>query len=73
MANRNRPLAASAQQGERIRRVAVLTPLPGDHPDAKARHQAFLEALRQSGESGHSVDRAEQDFCPWRRDTEKCC
>jgi putative ABC transport system substrate-binding protein len=35
------PLAARAQQGERIRRVAVLTPLPVEHPDAKARHQAF--------------------------------
>jgi ABC-type uncharacterized transport system substrate-binding protein len=43
------PLAARAQQGERIRRVAVLTPLPVEHPDAKARHQAFLEALRQLG------------------------
>ena len=43
------PLAARAQQTERIRRIGVLTPLPVEHPDAKARHQAFLEALRQLG------------------------
>ena len=50
------PLVARAQQGERIRRVAVLTPLPADHPDAKARHRAFLEALRQLGWSeGHNL------------------
>jgi hypothetical protein len=39
------PLVAHAQQAERMRRVGVLTPLPADHPDAKARHAAFLEAL----------------------------
>jgi len=43
------PLAARAQQGERVRRVGVLTPLPVDHPDARARHAALLEALRQLG------------------------
>ena len=50
------PLAADAQQGERMRRIGVLTPLPADHPDAKARHAAFLESLRQLGSSeGHNV------------------
>src|SRR5262245_63134137 len=50
------PLAARAQQPERMRRIGVLTPLPADHPDAKARHAAFLEALRQLGWSeGHNV------------------
>src|SRR5262247_1904288 len=50
------PLAARAQQPGRIRRIGVLTPLPADHPDAKARHAAFLEALRQLGWSeGHNV------------------
>ena len=50
------PLAARAQQGERMRRIGVLTPLPADHPDAKARHAAFLESLRQLGWSeGHNV------------------
>jgi putative ABC transport system substrate-binding protein len=32
-----------------MRRLGVLTPLPVDHPDAQARHAAFLEALRQLG------------------------
>jgi putative tryptophan/tyrosine transport system substrate-binding protein len=50
------PLAAGAQQRERMRRIAVLTPLPANHPDAKARHAAFLESLRQLGWSeGHNV------------------
>jgi putative ABC transport system substrate-binding protein len=39
-----------------MRRIGVLTPLPADHPDAKARHAAFLESLRQLGWSeGHNV------------------
>jgi putative tryptophan/tyrosine transport system substrate-binding protein len=50
------PLAAQAQQNERMRRIGVLTPLPANHPDAKARHAAFLESLRQLGWSeGHNV------------------
>jgi putative tryptophan/tyrosine transport system substrate-binding protein len=50
------PLAARAQQGNYMRRIGVLTPLPADHPDAKARHAAFLESLRQLGWSeGHNV------------------
>src|SRR5262249_39465077 len=43
------PLAARAQQPERMRRLGVLTPLPVDHSDAQARHAALLEALRQLG------------------------
>jgi putative tryptophan/tyrosine transport system substrate-binding protein len=43
------PLAARAEQAERMRRLGVLQPLPVDHPDAQARHTAFLEALRQLG------------------------
>jgi putative ABC transport system substrate-binding protein len=50
------PQVARAQQPARMRRIGVLTPLPADHPDAKARHAAFLEALRQLGWSeGHNV------------------
>jgi ABC-type uncharacterized transport system substrate-binding protein len=50
------PLAARAQQPGRMRRIGVLTPLPADHPDAKARHAVFLESLRQLGWSeGHNV------------------
>src|SRR5262249_47521482 len=43
------PAAARTQQPERMRHVAVLTPLRADDPDAMARHAAFLEALRQLG------------------------
>jgi ABC-type uncharacterized transport system substrate-binding protein len=43
------PLGVRAQQAERMRRVGVLTPLPADHPDARARHAAFLEAFQQLG------------------------
>ena len=43
------PLAARAQQGERVRRIGVLWSIPADQPDAQARHAAFLQALRQLG------------------------
>src|SRR6516165_5597621 len=41
------PLAAPAQQVQRIRRWGVLWSIPADQPDAQARHAAFLQALRQ--------------------------
>ncbi len=43
------PLSAHAQQAQRMRHLGVLTPLPADHPDAKARHLAFLQAFEQLG------------------------
>jgi putative tryptophan/tyrosine transport system substrate-binding protein len=44
------PLAARAQQpGERIRRVAVLTPFAEDDPEAQARVAAFVQGLQQLG------------------------
>jgi ABC-type uncharacterized transport system substrate-binding protein len=43
------PLSAHAQQGERMRSIGVLTPLPADLLDAQARHAVFLQALRQLG------------------------
>ena len=43
------PLAAPAQQVQRIRRLGVLWSIPADQPDAQARHAAFLQALRQLG------------------------
>jgi putative ABC transport system substrate-binding protein len=43
------PLAARAQQGERMRRLGVLTPLAADDPEAQARNAAFLQALQQLG------------------------
>jgi putative tryptophan/tyrosine transport system substrate-binding protein len=44
------PLAARAQQGERVRRIGVLTagPRPDDQ-DAQANIAAFLEGLKQLG------------------------
>jgi putative ABC transport system substrate-binding protein len=43
------PLAALAQQPERMRRVAVLMPLPADDLEAQARMAAFLQGLQQLG------------------------
>ena len=43
------PLAARAQQGERIRRIGVLMHLAADDPEGQARHATFLQGLQQSG------------------------
>src|SRR5499427_4284181 len=43
------PLVARAQQGERTRRIGVLTPYPADEPEGHARLTAFAQALQQSG------------------------
>ena len=43
------PLAASAQQPERMRRIGVLTPFAADDPEAKARVEAFVHARQQLG------------------------
>jgi putative ABC transport system substrate-binding protein len=44
------PLAASAQQDERMRRIGVLTAAtPADDPDGQARLAAFLQVLQQLG------------------------
>ena len=43
------PLAARAQQGERMRRIGVLVGAAADDPDAQARHTAFLQGLQQLG------------------------
>ena len=43
------PVAAGAQQRERLRRVAVLEPIAKDTPGAHARYSAFLEGLEQLG------------------------
>jgi len=43
------PLAARAQQPERMRRIGVLTNLPSDDPEGMARLAAFLQGLQQSG------------------------
>jgi putative ABC transport system substrate-binding protein len=43
------PLAARAQQPERMRRIGVLVPYAENDPEAKARFAAFLQGLQQSG------------------------
>jgi putative ABC transport system substrate-binding protein len=50
------PLAARAQQGERVRRIGVLMNLAADDPEASARVTAFAQGLQQLGwTAGHSV------------------
>jgi putative tryptophan/tyrosine transport system substrate-binding protein len=48
------PLAARAQQGERVRRIGVLDGAPGDDPQSRIRHAAFLQGL---GDLGWKVGR----------------
>src|SRR5262245_52956392 len=43
------PLVARAQQGERVRRIAVLSSLAADDPETQARHAAFLQGLQECG------------------------
>jgi putative tryptophan/tyrosine transport system substrate-binding protein len=43
------PLAARAQQGERVRRIGVLMPLAADDPEAQPRVNAFEQALQKLG------------------------
>jgi putative ABC transport system substrate-binding protein len=43
------PLAAPAQQRERMRRVGVLSTIPADDPEATSRTAAFLQTLQELG------------------------
>jgi ABC-type uncharacterized transport system substrate-binding protein len=43
------PLAARAQQGQRVRRVCILEGVSADTPGAKTRYAKFLEGLQQLG------------------------
>jgi len=43
------PLAARAQQTDRMRRIGVLSPLAADDTEGQARNAAFLQALQQLG------------------------
>ncbi len=43
------PLAARAQQPERMRRIGVLIAFAEDHPVGQARVTAFLQGLQQLG------------------------
>ena len=43
------PMAARAQQGQRMRRVCILEAVSADVPGVKTRYAAFLEGLQQLG------------------------
>ena len=43
------PLAARAQQSERMRRIGVFMPLAADDKQAQARLAAFLQGLQELG------------------------
>jgi putative ABC transport system substrate-binding protein len=53
------PLGARAQQGERVRRIAVLMNLSEDDAEGQSRIAAFLQAMR---ELGWSADRMRVDI-----------
>jgi putative tryptophan/tyrosine transport system substrate-binding protein len=44
-----RPLAARAQQGDRVRRIGVLNAQAADDPDAQTNMAAFLQGMQQLG------------------------
>jgi putative tryptophan/tyrosine transport system substrate-binding protein len=56
------PLAASAQQGGRVRRIGVLMTLAADDPEGQARYTAFAQGLQ---ELGWSVGRNVQIDIRW--------
>src|SRR5256885_12217789 len=43
------PLAARAQQGEKLRRIGILMNLAADDPEGQARVAAFLQGLQEAG------------------------
>jgi hypothetical protein len=43
------PLAARAQQGDRMRRIGVLTGFTSDDPEGQARLMAFAQGLQELG------------------------
>jgi putative ABC transport system substrate-binding protein len=43
------PLAARAQQGDRVRRIAIMTTLPADDPEWQTRGTAFVQGLQELG------------------------
>ena len=53
------PLAARAQQGERVRRIGILLPAAADDPEYQARVGAFLQALAAIG-LDHRPQRADR-------------
>src|SRR5215831_1303893 len=43
------PLAARAQQGDRVRRIGVLMPFDENDPEGKVRYSAFTQAVAELG------------------------
>jgi len=58
------PLAARAQQADRVRRIGVLMGLAEDDPDAKARLAPFRQALDRLGWSEGGNVRLDYRFAP---------
>jgi len=58
------PLAARAQQGERVRRIGVLMGLAEDDPDTKARLSGFRQELEKLGWVESRNVRIEYRFAP---------
>ena len=58
------PLAARAQQADRMRRIGVLMPFAEDDPEAKARLAAFRQGLEKRGWSEGRNIRIDTRFSP---------
>jgi putative tryptophan/tyrosine transport system substrate-binding protein len=58
------PLAAHAQQPDRVRRIGILMYLASDDADAQSRNAAFLQGLQ---ELGSAVGRNVRDRLPLGR------
>src|SRR5437588_4294183 len=58
------PLAARAQQPDRIRRIAVLSPLGEDDPEMTARLAGFRQGLEKRGWSEGRNVRIDYRFAP---------
>ena len=50
------PLSARAQQGERMRRIGVLSNIAEDYPQMKARFGAFRQGLERAATSASTRD-----------------
>jgi putative tryptophan/tyrosine transport system substrate-binding protein len=61
------PVAAQAQQGERIRRIGVLMSVAADDPEGPVRAAAFAHGLQQLGWSvgGNVRDRLPLGWGRW--------
>ena len=62
------PLAAHAQQSERVRRVGVLMNLPADDPEAQLYMAAFQQGLQDAGWSVGRNLRIDHRWGPLDRD-----